>query len=52
MVDDSPEALAQLSQGTVPFGTERFKDREGRDILVKRQVVLTGDNLNDAQPGL
>lgn len=51
MVDDSPEALAQLSQGTFPFGTERFKDREGRDILVKRQVVLTGDNLNDAQPG-
>lgn len=51
MVDDSPEALAQLSQGTVPFGTERFKDREGRDVLVKRQVVLTGDNLNDAQPG-
>ncbi len=51
MVDDSPEALAQLSQSTVPFGTERFKDREGRDILVKRQVVLTGDNLNDAQPG-
>ena len=51
MVDDSPEALAQLSQGTVPFGTERFKDREGRDILVKRQVVLTRDNLNDAQPG-
>ena len=51
MVDDSPEALAQLSQGTVPVGTERFKDREGRDILVKRQVVLTGDNLNDAQPG-
>lgn len=51
MVDDSPEALAQLSQGTVPFGTERFKDREGRDILVKRQVVLTGANLNDAQPG-
>lgn len=51
MVDDSPEALALLSQGTVPFGTERFKDREGRDILVKRQVVLTGDNLNDAQPG-
>lgn len=51
MVDDSPEALAQLAQGTVPFGTERFKDREGRDILVKRQVVLTGDNLNDAQPG-
>ncbi len=51
MVDDSPESLTSLSQGTVPFGVERFKDREGRDILVKREVVLTGDNLNDAQPG-
>lgn len=51
MVDDSPEAMAQLAQGTVPFGTELYKDREGRSILVKRQVVLTGDNLNDAQPG-
>ncbi len=51
MVDDSPEAMNSLAQGTVPFGTERFKDREGRDILVKREVVLTGENLNDAQPG-
>ncbi len=51
MVDDSPESLTSLAQGTVPFGAERFKDREGRDILVKREVVLTGDNLNDAQPG-
>lgn len=51
MVDDSPEAYAQLSAGTVPFGDERYLDREGNPILVKRQVVLTGDNLNDAQAG-
>ncbi len=51
MVDDSPEAYAQLSTGTVPFGDERYLDREGNPILVKRQVVLTGDNLNDAQAG-
>ena len=51
MVDDSPEAYAQLSSGTVPFGDERYLDRAGVPILVKRQVVLTGDNLNDAQPG-
>ncbi len=51
MVDDSPEAYAQLSEGTVPFGDERYLDREGNPILVKRQVVLTGDNLNDAQAG-
>ena len=51
MVDDSPEALAQLAQGNVPFGDERYFDRDGRPILVKRRVVLTGENLNDAQPG-
>lgn len=51
LVDDSPEALTQLSQGNVPFGDEKYLDREGRPILVKRRVVLTGENLNDAQPG-
>lgn len=51
MVDDSPEAMNSLAQGTVPFGTEKYKDREGREILVKREVLLTGENLNDAQPG-
>ena len=51
MVDDSPEAYAQMASGTVPFGDERYLDRSGMPILVKRQVILTGDNLNDAQPG-
>ena len=51
MVDDSPEALAQLAQGNVPFGDEKFLDREGNVLLVKRRVILTGENLNDAQPG-
>ncbi|MDO5531744.1 protein translocase subunit SecD [Sutterella sp.] len=51
LVDDTPEALAQLAQGTIPFGDERFTDRDGRPILVKRRVILTGENLNDAQPG-
>ena len=51
MVDDSPEAYAQLASGIVPFGDERYYDRSGTPILVKRQVILTGDNLNDAQPG-
>ena len=46
MVDDSPEALTQMAQGNVPFGDEKYLDREGRPILVKRRVVvnLTLDN--------
>jgi preprotein translocase subunit SecD len=52
MVDESLDARsAELGQGVVPFGTERYLDREGRGLIVKKQVVLTGDNLTDAQPG-
>ena len=52
MVDDSAEALASAGgNGPVPFGTERFVERGGAPLIVKRQVVLTGDNLTDAQPG-
>lgn len=51
LVDDSPNALASLSSGVVPFGLERFKDSDGRDILLRRQVILTGENLEDAQSG-
>ena len=47
----SAKSLAQLAQGNVPFGDEKYTDREGRPILVKRRVILTGDSLNDAQPG-
>ena len=51
MVDDSPAAASALAAGTVPFGLERYQDRDGRPILVRRQVVLTGENLQDAQAG-
>jgi len=51
MVDDSATAQGALASGTVPFGLERYQDRDGRPVLVRRQVVLTGENLQDAQPG-
>jgi preprotein translocase subunit SecD len=51
MVDDSPSATAALNAGTVPFGLERYNDRDGRPLLLRRQVILTGENLQDAQPG-
>ena len=51
MVDDSPAAASALAAGTVPFGLERYLDRDGRPLLVRRQVVLTGENLQDAQAG-
>ncbi len=51
LVDDSPTAMAALATGTVPFGLERYKDRDGHELLLRRQVILTGENLQDAQPG-
>lgn len=51
MVDDSPAAMSALASGTVPFGLESFKDSDGRPILVRRQVLLTGENLENAQAG-
>jgi len=52
MVDDSAEAgAAAAGTGPVPFGTEKYVERNSQPLIVKRQVVLTGDNLTDAQPG-
>ena len=51
MVDDSSEAQAALAGGAVPFGDERYVERGGAPIIVKRQVILTGNNLTDAQSG-
>ena len=51
MVDDTPGALEAAQTGQVPFGTELYVERGGAPLLVKKQVVLTGDRLTDAQPG-
>jgi preprotein translocase subunit SecD len=54
MVDEenaSASALAAAAQGQIPFGDEYYVERNGQPLLVKKQVVLTGDRLTDAQPG-
>ncbi len=52
MVDESSEARnAEQTNGMVPFGSERYLERNGQPLIVKKQVILTGDNLTDAQPG-
>ena len=51
MVDDTPGALEAALAGQVPFGVELYVERGGRPLLVRKQVLLTGDRLTDAQPG-
>jgi preprotein translocase subunit SecD len=51
MVNEDTGALEAALAGQVPFGSDLFTERSGGPVLVRRQVVLTGDRINDAQPG-
>src|ERR1700682_2188583 len=51
MVDDDPTAVQQAVAGQGPLGDDLLVERGGQPVLVKRQVALTGDRINDAQPG-
>ena len=55
MVDDeasnNPAIMELAARGQSPAGTEYYVERGGRPLLVKKQVVLTGERLTDAQSG-
>ena len=51
MVNDDPGALESALAGSVPVGNDVFTERNGQKLLVRRQVALTGDRIQDAQPG-
>lgn len=52
LVDESSDGrAAEMGTGNVPFGSERYLDRSGNPVIVKKPVILTGENLTDAQPG-
>ena len=52
LVDESIEGqAAERGSAPVPFGSERYPERNGQAVIVKRDVLLTGENLTDAQAG-
>ena len=52
MVNEDPGALeAAVMNGTIPLGSDLYRDRNGIPSLIRRQAVLTGDRIQDAQPG-
>ena len=46
-----PATIRAAVAGQVPFGTELYYERDGTPVLVRKQVVLTGERITDAQPG-
>ena len=55
MVDEErmqdPAAVQAAQAGQAPFGAESYFERNGVPLLVKKDVVLTGEYITDAQPG-
>lgn len=52
MVEDNQAAFDLAIAGKVPPGLEVFNDRNGQPVLVKKRVVLTGERITDAAPGV
>ena len=46
--DQSGNALEAAQTGRAPLGTKLYKLRNGRPILLKREVIVTGEQLTDA----
>ncbi|QJR15970.1 protein translocase subunit SecD [Usitatibacter palustris] len=45
------DAFFQFKDQPAPFNTEKYLDQEGRPVLVKKSLVISGDRIRDAQPG-
>ena len=55
MVDEErsdPATIEKAENGQLPPGTELYYDRSGNPLLVKKEVILTGERLEDASPGV
>lgn len=46
-----PASLQAAQEGRIPSGDDLIYDREGIPYLLKKEVILTGDRISDAQPG-
>ena len=50
--DQSPEILERAESGKVPAGTQLYKDRDGVPMLIKKEIILTGERIINAGPGV
>jgi preprotein translocase subunit SecD len=48
---DLAEALEAERSGRAPAGTALYRERNGQPILLKRQVIVTGDEMTSASAG-
>ncbi|HEX9626744.1 MAG TPA: protein translocase subunit SecD [Acidiferrobacterales bacterium] len=51
MLVDEEHSVEAAVGGTAPAGSKLYRDRQGRPILLKRQLIYSGDNIVDAAAG-
>jgi preprotein translocase subunit SecD len=49
--DMENSAADAAARGRAPIGSELFYDRDGQPILLRREIIVTGDQVTDATPG-
>ncbi len=49
---DTEHSVQDAEAGKVPPGSKLYHERNGRPILLKRRVIVTGDQITDASSGL
>ncbi|MDC0470780.1 protein translocase subunit SecD [Candidatus Pseudothioglobus singularis] len=52
MVDEKNDVQTAIKSGKVPAGSKIYKFKDGRPLLLKTNVITTGNNINDASSGM
>jgi preprotein translocase subunit SecD len=48
---DTEHDVQDALEGRVPVGSALYRERDGRPVLLKRRVIVTGDQITDASAG-
>ncbi len=48
---DTKHSVEDAVAGRVPVGTKLYYERDGRPVLLKNRVIITGDQITDASSG-
>jgi len=48
---DTEHSVADAEAGKVPAASRLYRDRDGHPVLLKRKVIVTGDQITDAASG-
>ena len=51
LVDENNNPIEAQRRGRAPLGSKLYKRRDGSPVLLKRDVIVTGDQLTDAAAG-